>query len=381
MKISTDKGFTMLEVLLVITLLSILFAIIVNSIQPLSILTRSEDRRKEADALTIYQALEQYSIKNNSYPDSIKNMPNNTSFDICKTTASSCPSPKINLSSILVPTYFSKVPEYSTDSINTGFYIVKDDNGRVGIGGTRKLDNTAFIKGLENQSFENIVTDGLVLHLDAANPASYPGTGNTWFDLSGNGKNGTLNTATSFNTSGYFSIDGTSGTRITTSGPLNPTVWSDPITLEVWTYFDSDGTWDNGYNGGLFSRGSTAGTFGLVRRNSDNSVGIWLRDNISIASISSTIQRDTWYQIVGTWDGVQSLTFFINGVETTSTTKTASGAPDLGGYSLGGMTSTLSGSPGNFMKGRIANVKLYNLALNKEKVQQNFNATKGRFGL
>lgn len=35
----------------------------------------------------------------------------------------------------------------------------------------------------------NIVRDGLVLHLDAANPKSYPGSGDTWYDLSGNGVN------------------------------------------------------------------------------------------------------------------------------------------------------------------------------------------------
>ena len=36
-----------------------------------------------------------------------------------------------------------------------------------------------------------IVTDGLVLCLDAGNPKSYPGSGTTWYDLSGNGNNGT----------------------------------------------------------------------------------------------------------------------------------------------------------------------------------------------
>ena len=38
----------------------------------------------------------------------------------------------------------------------------------------------------------NIVTDVLVLCLDAANRRSYPGSGNSWLDLSGNGNNGTL---------------------------------------------------------------------------------------------------------------------------------------------------------------------------------------------
>ena len=32
-----------------------------------------------------------------------------------------------------------------------------------------------------------IVTDGLVLNLNAADPNSYPGSGTTWIDISGNG--------------------------------------------------------------------------------------------------------------------------------------------------------------------------------------------------
>jgi hypothetical protein len=44
-----------------------------------------------------------------------------------------------------------------------------------------------------------IVTDGLVLALDAGNPKSYPGSGTTWTDLSGNGNNGTLVNGVGYN--------------------------------------------------------------------------------------------------------------------------------------------------------------------------------------
>jgi prepilin-type N-terminal cleavage/methylation domain-containing protein len=154
MKIRTNKGFSLLEILLVITLLSILFAILVTRVNPRNIIYITEDNQREADALTIYQALEQYAIKNNAYPESIKNMPNNSSLYICKTSASNCTnSNQINLSTILVPTYFSKIPEHSTDTNNSGFYVVKDINGKIGIGGIRILDDTTFVKGIENQSF------------------------------------------------------------------------------------------------------------------------------------------------------------------------------------------------------------------------------------
>jgi len=154
MKHINHKGFSLLEILLTITLLSILFTILATTIRPGNIIFISEDNRKEADALTIYQALEQYALKNNTYPGAIKNLSNNNSLYICKTSAPNCNNTnQINLSSILVPTYLSKIPEYSTDTNNSGFYVVKDSNGKIGIGGVRRLDDTTFVKGLESQSF------------------------------------------------------------------------------------------------------------------------------------------------------------------------------------------------------------------------------------
>lgn len=154
MKEKIKKGFTLVEVLLVITLLSILIGMAILAINPRNLISEVNDNKREADAMIIYQALEQYALKNNSYPTAIVNMTNNNSAHICKTTATTCNSPKINLSSsILVPTYMSKIPEYSTDTNNSGFYVVKDSNGKIGIGGVKQVDNTTFVKGLDSQSF------------------------------------------------------------------------------------------------------------------------------------------------------------------------------------------------------------------------------------
>lgn len=57
----------------------------------------------------------------------------------------------------------------------------------------------------------NLVEDGLVLYLDAANPQSYSGTGTTWYDLSGNANHGSLINDVLFSTDnmGSFVFDGT----------------------------------------------------------------------------------------------------------------------------------------------------------------------------
>lgn len=58
-------------------------------------------------------------------------------------------------------------------------------------------------------TFKNkIVTDGLILHLDAGDINSYPGSGNTWYDISGNGKHYTFGSGISWNSAGYFYCDG-----------------------------------------------------------------------------------------------------------------------------------------------------------------------------
>ena len=64
-----------------------------------------------------------------------------------------------------------------------------------------------------------IPRDGLIIHLDAANLNSYPGSGNTWYDLSGNGYNFTWNSTPSFTSNGVSSYFSTLGNKAT--GPAS----------------------------------------------------------------------------------------------------------------------------------------------------------------
>ena len=81
-----------------------------------------------------------------------------------------------------------------------------------------------------------IVTNGLVLALDAANKKSYPGSGTTWSDLSGNGYTATLLNGTAFSSInfGTFVFDGTNdNASIPYNTNLDPT---SGITFEAWIY-------------------------------------------------------------------------------------------------------------------------------------------------
>ena len=81
----------------------------------------------------------------------------------------------------------------------------------------------------------NIATNGLVLALDAANPRSYPGTGTTWYDLSGNGHNATLVNGPGFNSDnkGNISFDG-SNQYASFSNPLNQVAIDAVWTVQCW---------------------------------------------------------------------------------------------------------------------------------------------------
>jgi hypothetical protein len=78
-----------------------------------------------------------------------------------------------------------------------------------------------------------ISTDGLALLLDAGNPKSYPGTGTTWFDISGSGgTNFTIN-ASAYNSSGpkYMDFNGSYGCAVTASG--SDTTFSGTVTAVI----------------------------------------------------------------------------------------------------------------------------------------------------
>ena len=86
-----------------------------------------------------------------------------------------------------------------------------------------------------------IVTDGLVLALDAGNPKSYPGSGTTWTDLSGNGNNGTLTNGPTYSSANGGSIvfDGVDDYAEITDSSNNFDLGGIDATLEFWIYIPS----------------------------------------------------------------------------------------------------------------------------------------------
>lgn len=215
----------------------------------------------------------------------------------------------------------------------------------------------------------NIVTNGLILNANAANPRSYADPNNIWYDLSGNNNNGTLLNSPSFSTSGSGCIvfDGTND-YVSYNSSINWAL-SSSSTVSVW----SNSTGGNGYIVN-FEKGSWIGWYFTATGTFLYCGQAGADQTTSFGSISYGI----WYNLTAVIDR-ENLLFktYKNGSFVTQTTITQ---PPIN-YSSNLFLGSRGAVPDNFFNGKIANIQIYNRPLSNSEVLQNFNATRARFNL
>jgi hypothetical protein len=226
-------------------------------------------------------------------------------------------------------------------------------------------------------AFGQIVTNGLVLSLDAADKNSYPGSGTVWSDLSGNNNTGSL-----INTPTFSSANGGSivfdGTNRYISVPKQ-TAFVNTTTFTLAAFMKRRLT------------SSVVSCYQGVPFNNDIALELW-SDNFAYFEVGNgsdaygTIANTStnWQYLTMVFDGTQTgnsnrLKCYINGIllsvtynGTIPATTSASDSVFLIGYYP---------NPVNYSDGNIANVQIYNRALSATEVLQNYNAQKSRFGL
>jgi len=219
-----------------------------------------------------------------------------------------------------------------------------------------------------------IVTDGLVCCLDAADRNSYSGSGGTWIDLTGNGHHGTLQGNTSFssdNRGGLF-CDGsgdyiTLGTKNFITTDFSVFMWIKPTTATKELYLFSFG-YNDSISGLLFRNlSSPYDLTAIVRYNGINSTHY---------RTSAQLENGKFYQIGWTRDGSTN-NLYVNGESKqtfSNSTQLASCTYDIGWASSRNNTAA-------YHQGYIYNTMIYDKGLSSDEVTQNFEATKGRFGL
>lgn len=218
----------------------------------------------------------------------------------------------------------------------------------------------------------SIVRNGLVLHLDAANKKSYPGSGNTWNDLSGNGNNASLLNGPAFSSdfSGNLILDSTNDWI----DCGNASIFSPPLlTASIMVRCSSFSTRPH-----LFGRGDGgAGNFYIVIETNGtlrfyNDVG----SGWTIAANTAAFSLNTWTYVTVTHDGSFSRIFY-NGTQRVSTARVG----NLRSWQSNTLQigSILNGN--SLINGNVALVQLYGRALSANEIAQNFNALRGRYGI
>jgi len=230
-----------------------------------------------------------------------------------------------------------------------------------------------------------IVTNGLVLCLDAGDPKSYNGSGTTWFDRSGNGYHAVLVNSPTHNGQS-FNFDGSTqyGT-ITSTTALQDHLKADQ-TIMMWLKADS-GSFSirrNPINKAYFRE--VAITFETSRRlsyyyggDTTNNLGSGATAYCgSAAALPVTLPEGEWFLMTTTRDMSNSeIKCYING-ELLVTQSICS--PNTFSKTATNALLIADGYVSPF-KGEIATVNIYNKVAAAEEVLQNYNATKGRFGL
>lgn len=211
---------------------------------------------------------------------------------------------------------------------------------------------------------------GLVLHLDAFNPKSYPGSGTTWFDLSGRGNNAVLINGPVFDNinGGTISFDGTNDYAQVSSHTL-----STPITISAFVRLTdlakTMNTLINTIPHNVIAMSLNRSGAGQLEVYIGNGSG-WL----AVPSISASVQMgiNKWYHVVFTSTGSGS-TLYIDGKNVGTSVHSPSGWGSS--YYIG----TIGFASGEYFKGNIAQVSIYNRVISEAEIRLISNAFNKRY--
>ena len=222
---------------------------------------------------------------------------------------------------------------------------------------------------------------GLRVHMDSGIKESYPGTGTTWYDLTENENNGTMNGPTFSN--GDMNFDGTDD-YVNIGAPSSLSIGG-AVTVEAWVYSQEP----NDSYSAIFGSGQVADTANSRYIIAMTSTSRVFRFDLSNASFRPEIgytfsSYDAWYHIVGTWNGTDNRDGF--GLYVNNYRVFAGEHPtytSIGSYKTWRIGTDKYGvdNGGRRFTGKINIVRGYARGFTKEDVSKNFNAERSRFGV
>jgi hypothetical protein len=246
-------------------------------------------------------------------------------------------------------------------------------------------DEIRAIYNHQKQRFEHIITDGLVLDLDATNLFSYPGTGTTWSDLSPSGNDGTLTNSPTFQSDPPAIVF--DGVDDYVEGDHSIDISPTSITLEVWLKPNGEGSNPDSYGGNIFSTRSGANAFNsgaaLLFSWNDSRI-IFVTDiNDENHIVSNQYLQNEIHHVVATYDPTIGYSrVYVDGSLVSEEARTHAIKYDPCtncGYQVGrwGYGPTYN----RHFNGNIYETRVYDRALTADEIEYNFNARRGRYGI
>lgn len=228
---------------------------------------------------------------------------------------------------------------------------------------------------------KSVVSNGIQFYLDAGHNGSYPGSGNKWFDISGNGKVATLyNSPTYSNTNGGIITFANTLCQYaeTTTNLGDMPKW----TVETWANLNT--VLGNGVNAFVTNVYGGAGVINYSLgacnpSNSNSTAGIYIDSAWRLPTTGQALSTGIWYHLVGTYDG-NTIRFYVN-AQLNDTVSYSSTISSGGNTRIARRWDASDVDPANFIDGVIPIVRIYNRDFTQAEVAQNFNQSRGRYGV
>lgn len=213
--------------------------------------------------------------------------------------------------------------------------------------------------------------------MDSANPRSYPGSGTSVLDISGNGLRGTIINGTTYvsGMSGYFQFDGVDD-YITFGNTTVANVFTGDFTISAWSYrlLTTGPAWGN-IIGDYFTANVTDEW--QIMMSSDGAFFLYRVGTGYVISPTAGYGANQWHNVVVTRIG-STITMYVDNVSVATATNSSTFGRTTGNLNIG-IDGNNAAEPFN---GRISDIMIYKgLGLSAAQVSQNFNALRGRYGI
>jgi hypothetical protein len=228
-----------------------------------------------------------------------------------------------------------------------------------------------------NVNYPPIITNGLVLNLDAGFTPSYPTNGTTSYDLSYEGNNGTLVNGTPYSSldGGYFMFDGTND-YINVGVGKSCNGFTGDFAVSVWVNRSPNGiTWGNIIGDYYTNNTANPLEWQIMISNTAQLFVYNVTNGYVINPINSGFNTDSWINVVLSRIG-STITLYANSNTITAVTNGTTFGSSTGNINIG----VDGNNSAEALNGKIANVLIYkNKGLTSSEVLQNYNAGLSRF--